>query len=64
MRSIIEAFLAKYARPKETRYHCAECRRVVAVKDGKILRMCDHNDAVVVAEVAAVCTGTGRLVKR
>lgn len=43
-----------------TMYRCAVCRNAVAVQDGQLHRTCAHKDAVVVAELSAVCIGRGK----
>ncbi len=40
-------------------YTCKECGRPVVIKDEKIIRICPHKDAPVIASMTAVATGEG-----
>ncbi len=43
-----------------TTYRCSVCHRPVAVQGGQVSRLCNHTDAVIVAEMSAVCVGRGK----
>jgi uncharacterized Zn finger protein (UPF0148 family) len=48
----------------ETGYKCKECGAPVVIADGKVIRSCNHKDAVVVASMTATATGEGKAEQR
>jgi hypothetical protein len=40
-------------------YRCKVCSAVVFVADGKIIRVCEHEGAAVIAEASAEAAGRG-----
>jgi uncharacterized Zn finger protein (UPF0148 family) len=42
-------------------YSCKECGKPAYVQDGKIIRTCKHDKAVVVTSMSAVATGEGKV---
>lgn len=40
---------------------CAKCGELVEMKDGKLVRKCEHNSATVTASVAATVYGKSKV---
>ena len=43
------------------KYLCSVCKKNVQVKDGKIIRECEHINAAVIAELKAHAQGFGKI---
>ena len=46
---------------EETKYKCSECEKKVVIKDGEPIRTCDHESAVITANIQAVAYGQSSL---
>jgi hypothetical protein len=61
MQAIPPAQQAAEAQQANPVYTCADCGEAVVIFDGKTFKTCEHTDAAVLANMAAVVRGSGGL---